>query len=539
ASVIDSMADYNSQSPESTGEFSCPANLIELIQAEPELSSGLSTNGAGNVGDSRCLSLHCRRRLFFSRSTTMGSDSLFWGDGLFLRPQHFQAIQRQSDDKLALTTRWGSPFYYGLKRFEYDQEALSNWRISLSQCHIRLQDGTQLRFPEDAHLSPVTIPQDAFSAMGDRVRIYIGLAELRRGVANTSRETSERTRYLAHEEEFVDENVAGNSEEIDIRKLNPQLLVGSEATQGFEALPIMQLKLGATAEAPPEIDTDYIPPLIANESWDPLTVFTRSVYDSLGATAEKFARQMNDRGVTFGSGHREDMERILHLHAVNTALGGLGHFPFTPGLHPFELYRELCRAVGALAIFRRQRRIPDMPYYDHDNIGPCLEKLRGMLALETEQQTDYVRVPFSSEGYQMTVRLEPEWLEPTWAFYIGVESELTTSRVGDLLTSERELGIKVGSTEQVDEIYRKGRRGVRIITVGESPRAFPRRNWHYFRVDRDGAWKDVERSLNFGLRFNDRRIEQQIQGENRINLIDRDSGNPVTLAFSLFAINHG
>jgi len=467
----------------------------------------------------------------------MGSDSVLWGEGLFLRPHHFQAIERLSHDSSYISNVWETPFFYGLHRLEIDQDALSNWRVSLSECHLRFKDGTQLRFPQDAHISPVDIPKTMFAKSDSRVRVYVGVSELRRGVSNTSNENDPSARYLRHAENVEDENVAGNPQELEFRKLNPQILIGTEAARGFDAIPIMQLRLGATAEAPPQIDPDYIPPLLVKEAWAPLESFVRSVYDRLGATAEQFSRQMIDRGVAFASGHKEDLERILHLHSVNTALGGLAHFPFTPGIHPFRVYEGLCRAVGSLAIFRKARRLPELPHYDHDNIGPAFARLRDLLDIEPEQSTDYERVPFSSEGFQMSVRLKAEWLEPTWAFYIGVEGETTFSRVTELL-SERELGMKVGSSEEVDKIYSRGRRGVRIMPVGDAPRAFPRSNWHYFRVDREGAWDSVERSLNLGIRFNERRVEKQVNGENRIDVSDRETGNLVSLAFSLFAIKN-
>ncbi len=465
----------------------------------------------------------------------MGSDSLFWGEGLFLRPHHFQTVERHFHDKSAVSERWASPYSYGLHRLEIDQDALSNWRISLSECHLRFKEGTQLRFPQDAHISPVEIPKDVFKTAESRLRVYVGISQLRRGMANTAAQDNPSARYLQHAEEVEDENVAGNQQELEFRKLNPQILIGDEATRGYDAIPIMQLQLGTTAEAPPQIDPDYFPPLLVKEAWPALETFVRSVYDRLGATAEQLARQMIDRGVAFASGRKEDFERILHLHAVNTAQGGLAHFPFTPGVHPFVIYLELCRAVGSLAIFRKARRLPNLPYYDHDNNAPCFAKLRELLDIEPDAEADYERIPFASEGFQMTVRLKSAWLESSWAFYIGVEAEIGAGRVAELL-SERELGMKVGSAEDVDKIYSGGRRGVRIIPVGDAPRAFPRANWHYFRVDREGAWDAVERSLNLGIRFNERRVEDQVSGENRIDVPDRESGNLATLAFSLFAI---
>lgn len=467
----------------------------------------------------------------------MGSHSTLWGEGLFLRPHHFQRMEAQVHESLRLTELLATPNSYGIYRMHIEPESLANWRVSLSFCHVRLMEGTQLRFPEDCHLSAVSIPRTAFRNSESRVKVFIGVSELRRGVNNCSQPAPglPPSRFVDHEEEVEDENLAGNPQLLKLRKLNPQLLIGDDAVRGFDAVPIFQLRLGSSAEAPPQIDQDYIPPIITQEAWSPLAAWIRSIADRLGATADQLSRQMIDRGVAFASGHKEDLERILHLHAVNTALGGVAWLPSSRGIHPFVLYAELSRAIGHLAIFRQARKMPELPAYDHDNLALCFSSLRRLLLEEAAPEEPYVRIPFSAQGLQMSVRLLPEWLAPTWSFYIGVEASLKSSRVTELL-SEKELGMKAGSTEEVDNIYRFGRRGVRFMPVGDAPRAFPRANWHYFRVDRDDAWGSVERSLNLGIRFNERMVVKQVNGENRIDITDRETSGLASLAFSLFAI---
>lgn len=466
----------------------------------------------------------------------MTSNSIYWGEGLFLRPHHFQKIEGQTHELFRISEYWTTPNHYGVHRILIEQEALSNWRVSLSACHLRLPDGTQLRFPEDCHISAVNVSRTAFQNSESRVKVYVGIAELRRGSDNTSSSNSDiPTRYLLHDEEVEDENRAGNPQQIQFRKLNPQILVGDESVRGFDAVPIFQLRLGSTAEAPPELDPDYIPPTISQEGWPPLSSFIRSIADRLGAISDQLARQMIDRGVAFASGHKEDLERIMQLNAVNTALGGLAWLPTSRGLHPFTLFKELSRAVGYMAIFRRERKMPELPVYDHDNLALCFGALKKLLEIETGGEEPYVRIPFSAQGLQMSVRLQSDWLASSWSFYIGVESNLKSSRVAELL-SEKQLGMKAGSTEEVDNIYRFGRRGVRFMPVGDAPRAFPRANWHYFRVDRDEAWGIVERSLNLGIRFNERMVVKQVNGENRVDVTDRETNGLATLAFSLFVI---
>jgi hypothetical protein len=105
--------------------------------------------------------------------------------------------------------------------------------------------------------------------------------------------------------------------------------------------------------------------------------------------------------------------------------------------------------------------------------------------------------------------------------------------------------MKVGSTEEVDRIYTGGRSGIQVIPVTDIqiPRAFPRQNWHYFRIQRDernsNAWASLERTLNLGVRVNERKIQKNPDAQNRFDVKDIDSGNLASLAFSLFAIRTG
>lgn len=465
----------------------------------------------------------------------MGSDSLLWGEGLFLRPQHFQMLERQFHDKLSRSEHWATPFYYGLHKIVLDHDALANWRVSLSECHLRFKDGTQLRCPQDAHLSPIEIPRDTFATADSKVRVYVGIPELRRGFSNTSGDPGVETRYVSFTEVVEDENATGNPQELELRKLNPQILIGDEAARGFDAIPIAQLRLGRTAEAPPQIDTSYIPPVLVAEAWQRLQRFVRMVYDRLSAEAERLSQQMIDRGIAFASGNRDDFEHILKLQSVNAALGNLAYLPFTPGIHPFTVYKQLCKAAGSLAIFRSERRLAELPVYDHDNLAPCFARLGTLLELDDVDDL-YERIPFASQGYQMTVRLNPDWLATTWSFYIGVQAKIKSQRVNELL-SQQALGMKVGSREEVDSIYDGGEAGVQIIPVGDAPRVFPQNDWHYFRVNREGMhWDAIEDSLNLGIRFNSRYVVKQIDGEDRIDVKDRETGSLVTMAFSLFAI---
>lgn len=466
----------------------------------------------------------------------MGSHSINWGDGLFLRPHHFQQQERLQREMLQRTVQWTEPFWEGLAALELDRESLANWRLSLTRCHARLPDGTLLRFPEDCHVSPALIPRTLFRSADSRVDVFLGISELRRGESAISAgPEGPPPRFQVHREEVEDENRAGNPEELELRRLCPRIIFGQEAASGCCAVPLLRLRLGSVAEAPPEIDPDYFPPVLHQQAWPAIMTLTKSAYDRLGAQADREARQMIDRGIAFGSGQREDFERILRLQALNSALGGIAPLPFEPHLHPHTIYLEFCRAAGLLALFRRGRKLAELPPYDHRDLAGCLKSAWQLLQLEEEAEQDYTKLDFAWQGRQMSVRLRPEWLESVWNFYIGVHSGISGTKVAEFL-SARGLDLKVASAETVERIFQHAERGLQLRQAQEIPRKFPRQDWHYFRVERNEAWQPVQDTLNLGIRFNDNKVERVSSSQNAVDVVDRETKQLTTLAFSLFAI---
>lgn len=459
--------------------------------------------------------------------------AVHWAEGLFLRPHHFQAVERNLREEIQLSQDWLSSYAYGLRKIEIDEDALANWRVVLRSCHIRLRDGSHIRFPEDADLAPLELPKDAFSQQ-DRIMVHLGVPRMRVGHQNVSADADEKScRFCVVSQEMEDENQAGNAQTLDVRWPNVRLILGSEELSGYESLPIVRLCRGTMAEAPPEIDPEYIPPVLACDAWPVLhNQIIDAICHQIGGRVESLTRQMFDRGVAFESGHKEDLEIIFQLYALNTAWGYLWNLPHVTGIHPLVAYMELCRVVGMLAIFQPERRMPEVPHYDHDDLGKCFYAVKRFIE-QREPEKGPVKRLFVGAGLQLQVRLEREWLEPSWAFFVGVQSKLSYNDVVKLLRGE--LNMKVGSSRQVDVTFLKGQAGVRLDPEPEPPRSLPGKDWVFWKLDRKShAWKDVEETLNLGIRINDEQIEGRIDGAQEIRIKTND-GRQVKMTFALFA----
>ena len=470
----------------------------------------------------------------------MVNHAVHWSEGLFLQPHHFQAADRRLREEILHSENWYEGYAYGLRKVEIDLEALVNWRIAVRVCEARFHDGSHIQIPEDANLNPIVLAKDAFDRQ-DRVMVYLGISRLRLGRKNADPTgTDPNCRYLVEAVEVEDENDPGNPQTLQVRWPNVKLLVSGQDLAGYETLPIMRLRRGEMAESPVEIDPEYIPPILACDAWNVLQdEIIGGIYNQIGGAVERLATQVLDRGIAFESGHREDLERIFQLHSLNAALGLLANLPFVRGIHPLVAYMELCRIVGMLAIFRPERKMPEVPRYDHDDLGMCFYAIRKLIELGPGDPVAIKR-PFIGAGLQLQLvgNLERDWLSPGWEFFIGVESKLGFDAVVSLLQGQGQgqLNMKVGSSREVDHIFARARGGVGITPEREPPRALPGKTWAYWRLNRDSvAWNDVDATLTLAIRFNDRQIEGKIDGEQSIR-IRTDKGQEALMSFALFAI---
>src|SRR5262249_10674726 len=225
------------------------------------------------------------------------------------------------------------------------------------------------------------------------------------------------------------------------------------------------------------------------------------------------------RGITFDSLAQGDPQIFHQLRALNEAYAMMGTLFFAQGVHPFPAYVELCRLVGQLAIFGTSRRPPELPKYDHDDLGGCFYRVKQYIdALFADApQPDYMERPFVGAALRMQVQLEPSWLESIYQMFVGVKSTLPAEDCVRLLTTAGRLDMKIASSDRADAIFERGMAGLRFAHSPRPPRALPAMpGLVYFQVDRASQrdeWQNVQKSLTLAIRLNENLIVGNIQGQ--------------------------
>jgi type VI secretion system protein ImpJ len=478
----------------------------------------------------------------------MRNPPIHWSEGMFLRPQHFQSADRHWNELVDKSTRYTSSYAYGIYRISISPEAIANQQIEITNCEARMMDGTIVSFGS-GQLDRLDLVnglkggQDLKSLLleNDRIRVYLGIPGLNLGRQNVVPGAADDvSRYVGFERQCDDESLGGDQQEVPFRDLNIKILLSTDELKGYEVLPICQLRSSTLGDGRVEIDKDYFPPCLSMDGWEDLGVHTfRAVYDLIGSRLEVLSTEIREHGISLSSQAHGDVEKFLLLSALNESCGVLSCMAFANDVQPIVAYTTLCQIIGRLSVFGDQLVIPDVPAYDHDDLARIFkwayETIRNLIF--SVKESAYDKRYFVGAGRGMHVSLDPKWFGEEWEWYIGVDyGPVQRDECLRLLGSR--IYWKLGSADQVEQMFSNRAPGIRLIPVPQPPAVLPRRgNWLYFQISRDNdAWRHVQVTQTMAMRLQEEQISDlaNLEGSRRIKI---QADNEVFgLEFAVFAV---
>ena len=468
----------------------------------------------------------------------MSYRDVHWHEGMFLRPQHFLASRRYASDRVQMGEKWDHHYDWGLRAIDLDVEALGNYRFVVRSLEARLRDGTLVIVPLDRKLQERNLKK-AFETQNS-VTAYLGLPVLSEGRANIAAISESETlaRFLVDTLDLEDENTGTDRQRVKVRVPNLKILLSTEELGGYELIPIARVQRSDRAEATPQLDANFIPPVIACDAWKVLQAdIIEAIHDRIGKKLETLAKQVTTRNIGFDTHAQGDALIFAQLRELNEIYAWLSVAAFADGFHPLPMYLELCRCVGQLSIFGGTRRPPDLLRYDHDDLGGCFYRVKNYIdaLLNIVVEPEYKERPFVGAGLRMQVALEPDWFSTAWSMFIGVRSQLESEACITLLNR---LDMKVGSSERVDQLFRFGQTGLNFTPTPRPPRSLPTPSGlSYFQVTRESQlseWDAAQRSLSLAIRLNEGLVVGNIQGQKVLSI--RDDSGVTTLQFTLYVV---
>ncbi|MEQ6341587.1 MAG: type VI secretion system baseplate subunit TssK [Gammaproteobacteria bacterium] len=414
------------------------------------------------------------------------NSKVLWGEGLFLRPQHFQQQDQYHENRLHETVNALHPYLWGVAALLLDRDALSNNTLRLSELTLIFQDSEIVKAPGEDDL-PDAVNLSGIPLSQQTITYYAALPSLKSFGGNFSpsgHPVNSSARYAQTSLETPDLFTQAAKAELSYLKKTVRLVSELEPRDSYVSFPLVRLRRASTGGF--EVDPTFIPPSLSIRSAPGLFLQLRRLMDALQAKVNAlygYHREPSKNIIEFRSG---DISSFLLLHTVSSAFSSLTHYLHHPALHPERLYEQLLGLAGALMTYSKNYALTDLPVYTHQDPGPCFAKLDSIIRglLDTVISSKYFSIALSEikPSYYHGM-LDSGKINDKTVFYLAIGANLPAIELVDIVP----LRFKIGAPDDVEKFVLSAMPGVKLVHTPQVPGAVPvRPDTYYFSVENKG-----------------------------------------------------
>lgn len=418
-----------------------------------------------------------------------------WAEGMFLRPQHFQQQERYFEFFSHARALAAEGFFWGLRSYELDEQALAIGKVSLLSAQGVFPDGTPFSFPG---YSDAPIPLDYPAQLRDQ-RIFLALPLRRFGTEEVCFEDAAESlaRYKVVEAELRDVNsIAGEPALAQLGEPRLRLLAESDLSDAWIAVGVLKVK-ERRGDHQLVLDRGYIPPTLWVGGQPVLKNALNELFGLVHQRGDALAARLDQPG----RGGTSEIGDFLMLELVNRVEPLLAHLSGINCLHPERLFAELLSLAGNLRTFTcKERRPRSFAPYKHDDLASCFDPLmtdlRQSLSMVLEQSAIRVELQERKYGVRVAQIADAELLRNA-SFVLAVHADQPAEVVRTRFPSQ----VKIGPVEHIRDLVNLQLPGIALQALPVAPRQIPfNAGYNYFELDSAGElWKQLERSGGIAL----------------------------------------
>jgi len=416
----------------------------------------------------------------------MNHAKILWGEGLFLRPQHFQQQDRHIETFVGRNTLLANPFAWGVRDLSLDAESLKSGILRFNRVSVVFPNGDHFNAPEVDQLPAPIALETAVSEEG-AMEFFLALNHLNPHGGNCTESLNEpgQARYLIVSRPATD--LYTDAAEASLATLSQisHLKSSQDNRDQFLTLPVARIR--RTSSNSFEADASFVPPSASLRAAPALYAMLRRQIDALLAKVDAlygFHREPTKNIIEFRSG---DIASFWLLHTASSACAALTHLFRCPETSPERLFQELLRLAGGLMTFSKVYTLNDLPGYDHLQPAPGFQRLDQILRelLDTVISTRYFAIALTQPKPSFhTGHLDSEKINNETSFYLSITASHPQSEIIETVP----LRLKIGAPDDVEKLVLSAMSGVRITHAAQVPAAIPvRPGASYFALDAHGA----------------------------------------------------
>ncbi|MGI4814934.1 MAG: type VI secretion system baseplate subunit TssK [Janthinobacterium lividum] len=437
------------------------------------------------------------------------SRPLFWHQGLFLQPQHFQHTDLLNAQRLSRLTEITQPHCWGVASLQLDHQALHDNRLHAKRLSLRFRDGTLVEIPGNGLLAPRALtPRDM--AQGART-VHVGIRRLAPNQAaatvvdtlDQAATVETRLATLAEAEAVQDYHHAGDQARLQPMYYVLRFFLDNELEQSgaYETIPLARVERGDDAL---RFAADFVPPLLLLDAAAGLKQALADLRDDVAGRVRQLkpvnVSPHGDALANLFETSQAATRRRAALMILNRFAPELAHWLELDNVHPWHLYGFLRRLAGELSLFSQRCDVlgrttdgtPRIQAYRHDSPG---EGFASLIALIGELLGE---ISFRPEAVLQLVARDELWLGDfpdsfrvgRQRFYLTVHSTHDAESLTAMLINEGKLAAPGEIVQRIAHAVP----GAALHRLAGAPPGMPQRaDALYFRIEQSSdAWRAVE-----------------------------------------------
>lgn len=435
-------------------------------------------------------------------------NQVIWNEGLFIQPQHFQQQARFFTHQLQQRIAAVSPYLYGFKLIELNQEYLSFGKIAIVRAKGIMPDGTVFDIPNDV---PPPAPMTIEDVSAVNQIVYLTLPMQTDGMLEVRwPESHGNNRHTVQYQEIKDTMTEeGSYVNVALSTPNVGLALEQDDRSSFTCLALGKI-LDKRPDGSLVMDENFYPTSYSLEAVPPLKRFLGEVSGLMRERAKNIAKRIGTPDQS-GVADITDFNLLLSLNRMHPYFQ---HLSRCNQVHPEELYIAFSQACGELTTFTDDSRLPEeYPSYQHERLRESFITLEETLRriLSTVMQPRAVSLPIIKQRYGMlTSPLQDRSLLQGADFILAVRARMPNEQLRQQFLQQA----KIASLEEINKLVNLQLPGIPLISLPVAPRYLPYHSgFNYFELDRTSAhWQHMmKNTAGFGFHIAGQFPELELQ----------------------------
>ena len=437
---------------------------------------------------------------------------VFWHQGLFLQPQHFQYSEGYQQSLFKPYQAYQQPYFWGVCKLEMLSSSLDHRTCEIESGEFLFPDGAYVTTPGTGHVSP-RVFDEAWVEPGKPFTIYLALHKLSKTddnltvINDASQQQSVNTRFVAKADPEETRDMYQEGPVAQVKFMQHVLKIvfenEKESMVDYEMIPIAQVVRDGDLIV---YDKNYMPPVVALSSVPELLRMVKEIRDEITGRAMQLSAYKSPTHA------RKDFDANLlryklALQSLSRFVPRLFHITEYGVIHPWEVYGVLRELVAEVSTFTDRVTVLGetkdgvrlLPSYDHTDLGKCFNDAGALITQLLNEITigpQYL-VEMAKDDVAFSAEVPNQFFTEHVDFYLIINTLTEFEKCQPSLFT----AAKLSSRDTVEVLAERSLPGVAMFPLASAPPGLPRRpNSYYVRIDiHDDQWAAVKREETVAL----------------------------------------